>query len=97
MIIYIDALIKPEYKVFENSITIVLPVISSNNVLSEDERMVIQSLQGNLKISRIEIEHQTNFSRDKSIRVLNMLLEKNIIAKSGSGRATKYYLLKGHQ
>lgn len=97
MIIYIDALIKPEYKVFENSITIVLPVISSNNVLSEDERMVIQSLQGNLKISRIEIEHQTNFSRDKSIRVLNMLLEKNIIAKRGSGRATKYYLLKGHQ
>lgn len=52
---------------------------------------------GNIKISRIDIERKTKFNRDKSIRVLNMLIEKNIIAKSGSGRATKYYLLKGHQ
>lgn len=94
---YKDSLIKPEYKVFENSITIVLPIISKNDVLSEDEKMVIEALEGNIKISRIEIERKTKFSRDKSIRVLNMLIEKNIIAKSGSGRATKYCLLKGRQ
>lgn len=94
---YNDSLIKPEYKVFENSITIVLPIISKIDALSEDEKMIIVALEGNIKISRIDIERKTKFSRDKSIRVLNMLIEKNIITKSGSGRATKYYLLKGHQ
>lgn len=94
---YNDSLIKPEYKVFENSITIVLPIISKIDALTEDEKMIIVALEGNIKISRIDIERKTKFNRDKSIRVLNMLIEKNIIAKSGSGRATKYYLLKGHQ
>lgn len=94
---YKDSSIKPEYKVFENSITIVLPIISKNDALSEDEKMVITALKGNIKLSRIEIERETKFNRDKSIRVLNMLIEKNIIAKSGAGRATKYCLLKGRQ
>lgn len=91
---YSDALVKPEYKVYENSITIVLPITTSTDKVSDDEKLIIDFLQGNIKVSRKEIEQQTRLSRDKSIRVLNLLIEKNIVGKSGSGRATKYYLLK---
>lgn len=90
---YEQALVKSEYKIFDNSITIILPVITSIDKLTIDERKIVELLKGNLKLSRTEIEKQTKLNKDKAIRLLNILIDKNILTKQGSGRSTKYHLL----
>jgi hypothetical protein len=51
---------------------------------------VFHVLSDGLSKSRIEIEEKTKFNKDKLIRVLNQLIDKNAIEKSGTGRGTKY-------
>ena len=90
---YENALMKPSYRIFENSITVSLPVISAENKLTIEERKVVELLEGHTSLSRKEIEQKTGFNKDKVIRILNGMLEKNIIGKSGVGRGTKYRML----
>ena len=88
---YTHNIIKPTFKVFENSIKIILPIIQRNiNLLSTDEQTVFEELAGNMPKSRSEIEEQTKMNKDKLIRVLNRLISKNIIKKIGNGRGTQY-------
>lgn len=90
---YAHALTKPEYRIFDNSITIILPTITSLDKLTADEIKIVNALKGNLKLSRIELEKQTTLNKDKTIRLLNTLIDKHILTKQGAGRATRYYLL----
>lgn len=90
---YVESLIKPEFKFFENSISVVLPLVKTTlNDLDEDEAKVLDILKGK-NLTRIQIEQMTMFSKDKSIRLLNKLIEKNIIMKKGQGRGTRYQML----
>ena len=49
--------------------------------------------QGNIKLSRTDLESKSGLGKAKIIRTINSLIEKNIIARSGKGRSTKYYIL----
>ncbi len=90
---YTESLIKPEFKFFENSISVVLPLLKTTlNDLDEDEAKVLDILKGK-NLTRVQIEQMTKYSKDKSIRVLNKLIEKNIITKTGQGRGTRYQML----
>lgn len=93
---YSNSLIKPIFKVYENSISITLPVISILDSLSDDEMKIINSLKGNFILSRTEIEKQTKFNKAKTVRLLNALVERRIITKSGNARSTKYHLTNDH-
>lgn len=90
---YEHALMKPSYKIYDNSIRVCLPVILSENALTTEEQAVLELLKTCSGLSRKEIECKTGYRKDKVIRILNTLLEKNIIEKSGSGRGTKYSIL----
>ena len=88
---YIENIIKPEFKIFENSIKLILPTIQESiDLLSNDEQIVFQVLSDGSSRSRIEIEEKTELNKDKLIRVLNQLIYKNAIEKSGKGRGTTY-------
>lgn len=89
---YENALMKPSYQIYENSITVCLPVITSENKLTIEERAIVELLKKHSSLSRKEIEQNTGFHKDKVIRILNLLLKKNIIEKIGTGRATKYII-----
>lgn len=89
---YNNSLTKPQYKVYENSITIILPTVLDMTNLTSEEQQIIQLFYGNLKLSRSEIEKQSPYNKAKLIRLLNSLSDKNIIYKSGKGRAVKYQL-----
>ena len=60
--------------------------------ISEDEKAVVSILKNNLKLSRTQIEAKTQFSKYKTIRELNSLIEKNIVQKKVTARNTKYIL-----
>lgn len=88
---YAENIIKPEFKIFENSIKLILPLIQENfDFLTNDEQIVFHVLSDGISRSRIDIEEKTKFNKDKLIRVLNQLIDKNAIEKSGTGRGTKY-------
>ena len=89
---YNDSLTKPQFKVYENSITIILPTVLDTTTLTSEEQQIIQLFHGHLKLSRAEIEKQSHYNKAKLIRILNSLSNKNIIDKSGKGRAVKYQL-----
>ena len=89
---YKNILVKPEYRIFSNSIRIILPVIKSDYKLNEAEKRLINILTDNGSMARNEVEKAAEMEKSKTIRILNGLIDKNIIQKKGMGRATKYEL-----
>lgn len=85
-------LVKPEYRIFSNSIRIILPVIKSDYKLNEAEKRLINILTDSGSMTRNEVEKAAEMEKSKTIRILNGLIDKNIIQKKGMGRATKYEL-----
>lgn len=87
---YADVLENPSYKVYPNSILVVLPIIALSGKLSQQEKEVLDILSSKNIMSRGEIERKSGLGKDKTIRILNELLEKRIIRRTGKGRGTKY-------
>lgn len=91
---YKDSLVKPVYNIFENSIRVTLPIYTESiNFLGRDEELVFNILKDKGKVSRAEVEELSGFSKDKSIRLLNKLIDENLIEKVGRSVDTKYKIL----
>lgn len=91
---YKDALEDPQYEIYENSIKVILPVITDGSNLTKPEKELVNLLRESEKMSRLEIEKNADWGKDKTIRIINLLLKKNIIYKEGRGRGTKYGINK---
>ena len=89
---YSNALEKPSYQIFENSIQVVLPVIASDEKLSEKDKKILDTIRDKGTVSRSEIEKLAGIGKDSTIRSLNLLLKKHIIEKTGAGRGVKYHI-----
>lgn len=75
---YANALIKPSYQIFSNSIKVILPVISTDYNLNETEKMLLTFLKNRNNLTRKEIEKLSGMEKTKIIRGLNNLIQKNI-------------------
>ena len=89
---YINSSKKPVFEVYENSISVVLPVIS-NLELTKDEAIVYGVLSKIMPKSISEILASVPFSKSKTTMLLKCLSEKKIVTTTGNGRGTKYKLL----
>lgn len=87
---YKTCLIKPQFKIKDNSITVILPTLSSTASVTPDGSKVLDLLDGGMRYSSSEIAAKMNWSKDKTIRVLNVLVENGYVVKYGIGRGTKY-------
>lgn len=87
---YKDSLSKPEFKLYDNSISVILPTTDIEVKLTDDEQTVLNLLASSQKLSRSKIEETAKFSKPKAIRILNSLCTKGLIQKNGSGPNTKY-------
>lgn len=91
---YEKSAVKPVFKIYENSICVVLPVMQTEPAnLSPDESKVYALLK-NRKLSREQIAAECGWKKDKTIRVLAKLAEKNLVERSGSGKRVDYGLLE---
>ena len=81
---------KPHFEVFDNSISITLPVISSSYEVTTDGKTVLDSMEVSLQLSSSEISERVGWSKDKTIRVINQLKALGYIKMIGNGRGTKY-------
>lgn len=80
---------KPVFEVFENSIKVTLPVISSIN-LNADEAVVYAVLRKNYPKSISEIMEEVPFGKSKTAALLKRMVENHYVTIVGSGRGTKY-------
>ena len=81
---------KPEFKIFDNSISIILPVFSSTFEVTSDGQAVLETMNTSLQLSSSEISEKLGWSKDKTIRVINQLKSSGYIKSIGNGRGTKY-------
>lgn len=89
---YASSPAKPVFQVGENVITTLLPRIDSIGNLPVEEQKILNLLGSFRSMSSSELLENTGMSRSTQIRVLNSLLKKNIIVRTGKGRAVKYSL-----
>jgi ATP-dependent DNA helicase RecG len=90
---YVHSISKPNFEVSENRIKIILPITKIDQLdLSKDESRIYELLKTKGELSRKDIDLKTGYDKSKSLRILNTLVEKNIIIKLGSGRAITYRL-----
>jgi len=90
---YIHSISKPGFDVSENNIRIVLPVTEIGKLdLSEDELLIYGLLKKEIELSRREIDLKSGFEKSKTLRIINSLIDKNIIQKLGKGAGITYKL-----
>ena len=91
---YRSSLVQPQFKIFENSIKIVLPVLKFiTDDLSNDEKKVYQIIHEGTDTTT-QISQMSKFGRTKVLKLLRQLEKRGYIRKLGEDRATKYILSK---
>ncbi len=81
--------VKPTFGITENTIKVMLPVISGRYNLSSDENKVYSLVKGK-NLSSSEIVSAVNFGKSKTISILQKLVKGGYIKVFGNGRGTKY-------
>ncbi|MCR5629981.1 ATP-binding protein [Eubacterium sp.] len=87
---YKSAYNAPIFEIFENSITITLPVISLSYSVTTDGELLLETLNTGLQLSSSDIVKRTGWSKDKTIREINILKDAGYVKSIGKGRATRY-------
>lgn len=87
---YSHSIIQPQFLIYDNSITIKLPVIQESiKALSKDEQRIYISLKDK-DLSTSEIVKMTGFGRTKILSLVKKMIDDGYVMKIGSGRSTKY-------
>ena len=81
---------KPSFVIYENSIKVTLPVTDISLHLSTDESALLALLQNDTTYTAAEIARMAAISKDKTLRLLKKLTDKQMIEISGKGRGTRY-------
>lgn len=86
---YSNLIVSPRFDVRESSITVVLPAEKSVG-MSNDEPRILKVVPKGTELSRSEISRATGFAKEKTLRLVNALIAKNLLVKRGVGRSVKY-------
>ena len=91
---YSNSIVKPQFAIFENSITVKLPVVQNKvTSLSPDEQRIYNALRDK-ELSTSEIVNLVGFGRTKVLNIVRELIENGYVIKIGNGRSTKYRIHK---
>lgn len=90
---------KPVIKTTDNAFKIVLPNLNESGgsspleaADSEAERLVLEFIKKNGSITRKETEAAADMKQTAAGRLLNKMVQKNLIVQTGQGKNTKYIL-----
>ena len=87
---YQNATFKPDFKIYENSISVILPSLSLKVQLTVDENKIIEYLANGIIASSNDLVKITGFSKDKVLRLIKSLQNKGYVKVTGTGKSTKY-------
>lgn len=90
----------PEFKIFENSIQVILPRINVQSdetsvqvrqvLLTNEEEKLLNYIKSTNRLSRVDIETYMGIGKTKATNLLNVLIDKGVIIKIGVGKNTYY-------
>lgn len=90
---YKTSITKPGFDISQNYIKINLPVLKEDALtLAQDEKIIYNLIKEIGEISRQKLDDESGFNKAKTLRVINSLLDKNIIKKQGKGVGTRYFI-----
>lgn len=90
---YRQSIFKLKFEITENNIKIILPVIEiDESNLSEDEVIIYNILKSEVELPRVELDEKSGFNKSKTLRIINSLVDKNLVRKLGRGPGTTYTL-----
>ena len=81
---------KPDFKIYENSITVILPSTNMKPGLTIDENKIINCLKKGIQASSSDLVNLTGLKKEKILRLLKSLQNKGYIKITGVGKSTKY-------
>lgn len=84
--------VKPIFDISENNICVTLPVVDRKKEVNSDEMIILEILSKGIRLSSSELVLKSGFGKNKVVRLIGSLLEKNYVQKEGHGRGIKYYL-----
>ena len=87
---YAKSFYKPSFEFTEHTITITLPVSEKDLNISQDEHTVYKNISPTTPLQISDICSQVPYCKSKVLSILNTLVEKHLIQKTGNGRGTKY-------
>lgn len=87
---YSQSFTKPQFKVSDNVVMVVLPVVREDLGLDGDERAVYELLSNVRPKAASELEEGVTFSRSKLRRILKRLIAMDLAEEVGRGRGLKY-------
>ena len=88
--LYKNLPVQPDFKIYDNSITVELPTIDSKLSVSKDEQIILDYLNKGLLATSGDIVIGTGLSKDKVLRLMKNLINNGYVKVSGVGKATKY-------
>lgn len=92
MTCYEEYEVKPIFDISENNICVTLPVVDRKKEVNSDEMTILEILSKGIRLSSSELVLKSGFGKNKVVRLIGSLLEKNYVQKEGSGRGIKYYV-----
>lgn len=88
--LYQNSAFKPEFKIYDNSLTIMLPSLNIKPNVTVDEAKIIDYLKKGMQASSNDLAVVTGFSKDKVLKLIKSLQAKGYIKVLGIGKATRY-------
>ena len=88
---YQNSLIKPSFDISDNCISVTLPTFNKKD-LNACEADTLQRLSKYVSYTRSQIEQITGYSKDKVIRIINSLILKGYMQKTGNNKSIMYML-----
>jgi ATP-dependent DNA helicase RecG len=89
---YRDYDIKPDYMIFDTSITVELPTTTVEYEITGEESDIVDALRGGRILTCSEITDKTGYNKSKVLRLMKNLTDKKYVSVIGGGRSTKYKL-----
>lgn len=91
---YVSSPVQPVFEVSESSVTTMLPAVDSAGGLTAEQLTLFRLIRDLQPVSSGVLLERSGLARSTQTRVLNGLIEKQIIIRNGSGPATRYSLKK---
>ncbi len=88
--VYQGKAVQPTFTITEGSIRVVLPSLDAVPFFTQEEAKILDLVEPGMLFSRQEIAEKAGMSREKTLRLLNRLIDQGVLRKTGQGRATKY-------
>lgn len=86
---YRGSRMKPDFEIMENTIRIVLPVMTATSNLLPDEERIYKLLRGR-EMASSALAEAAGFGKSKTIGILRKLVEAGYVRVLGKGRGTRY-------